>query len=121
MTPTRCRRSSPPVGGPSAVAVIDYPVNGIQNGSPDGIALVDAANALVEFLSYEGTFTGVGGPADGMTSVDVGVSENGSGAVGNSLSKRLNPVTENYEWQGEAPNTRVRSTRRSNLRWSSAT
>ena len=32
-----------PAGGPSAVAVIDYPVNGIQNGSPDGIALVDAA------------------------------------------------------------------------------
>jgi uncharacterized protein len=97
---------SPPVGGPSAVAVIDYPVNGIQNGSPDGIALVDAANAVVEFLSYEGTFTGVGGPADGMTSVDVGVFENGSGAVGNSLSKRLNPVTENYEWQGEAANTK---------------
>jgi uncharacterized protein len=96
---------SPPAGGASEVAVIDYPANGIQNGSPDGIALVDAANALVEFLSYEGTFAGVGGPADGVTSVDVGVSENGSGAVGNSLSKRLNPATENYEWQGEAPNT----------------
>ena len=97
---------SPPAGGPSAVAVIDYPVNGVQNGSPDGIALLDASNVVVEFLSYEGTFTGVGGPADGVTSVDVGVSENGSGAVGNSLSKRLNPVTENYEWQGEAPNTK---------------
>ncbi|MGH8840157.1 MAG: ExeM/NucH family extracellular endonuclease [Jiangellaceae bacterium] len=97
---------SPPAGGASEVAVIDYPANGIQNGSPDGIALVDAANALVEFLSYEGTFAGVGGPADGVTSVDVGVSENGSGAAGNSLSKRLNPATENYEWQGEAPNTR---------------
>ena len=97
---------SPPAGGASDVAVIDYPVNGLQNGSPDGIALVDAANALVEFLSYEGIFAGVGGPADGVTSVDVGVSESGSGAVGNSLSKRLNPATENYEWQGEAPNTR---------------
>ncbi|MGH8823013.1 MAG: ExeM/NucH family extracellular endonuclease [Jiangellaceae bacterium] len=97
---------SPPAGGASAVAVIDYPSNGIQNGSPDGIALVDAANALVEFLSYEGTFAGVGGPADGVTSVDIGVSENGAGAVGNSLSKRLNPTTENYEWQGEAPNTK---------------
>ena len=102
MTPTRCRRSALR----SAVAVIDYPVNGIQNGSPDGIALVDAGNALVEFLSYEGVFAGVGGPADGVTSVDIGVSENGSGAVGNSLSKRLNPVTENYEWQGEAPSTK---------------
>jgi predicted extracellular nuclease len=98
--------ASPPAGGASAVAVIDYPVNGIQNGSPDGIALVDATNALVEFLSYEGTFAGIGGPADAVTSVDIGASENGSGAVGNSLSKRLNPATENYEWQGEAPNTK---------------
>ena len=97
---------SPPAGGASDVAVIDYPSNGIQNGSPDAIALVDAANTLVEFLSYEGTFAGIGGPADGVTSVDIGVSENGAGAVGNSLSKRLNPTTENYEWQGEAPNTK---------------
>ena len=64
---------SPPAGGPSAVAVIDYLVNGIQNGSPDGIALVDAGDVVVEFLSYEGTLTGVGGPANGVTSVDVGV------------------------------------------------
>ena len=97
---------SPPAGGASAVAVIDYLPNGIQNGSPDGIALLDASNVVVEFLSYEGTFAGVGGPAGGVTTVDIGVSENGSGAVGNSLSKRLNPVTENYEWQGEAPNTK---------------
>ena len=102
----RAAGGQPSVRGTSAVAVINYAVNGIQNGSPDGIALVDAANALVEFLSYEGTFAGVGGPADGVTSVDIGVSENGLGAVGNSLSKRLNPVTENYEWQGEAPNTK---------------
>jgi uncharacterized protein len=96
---------SPPAGGPSAVAVIDYPVNGLQNGAPDGIALVDAGGALVEFVSYEGTFTAVGGPAAGIASVDVGVSESGTGAVGNSLSKRLNPTTGNYEWQPEAANT----------------
>ncbi len=93
---------SPPPGGTSAVAVIDYPSNGLQNGSPDGIALVDAGNVLVEFLSYEGTLTGGGGPAAGMTSIDVGVFEDGSGPAGNSLSKRLNPETANYEWQGEA-------------------
>lgn len=97
---------SPPAGGASAVAVIDYPVNGIQNGPPDGIALVDAGNALVEFLSYEGTFTAVDGPASGLASVDIGVSESGSGAVGNSLSKRLDPASGTYVWQGEAPNTK---------------
>ena len=97
---------SPPAGGPSAVAVIDYPANGIQNGAPDGIALVDATTTLVEFLSYEGTFTGTAGPAAGVASVDIGVSESGMGPVGNSLSKRLNPVTGNYEWQPEAANTK---------------
>src|ERR687892_131196 len=32
---------------------------GLQNGSPDGIALVKDGTALIQFLSYEGTFTGV--------------------------------------------------------------
>ena len=29
------------------------PASGIQNGSPDGIALVNASNTVVQFLSYE--------------------------------------------------------------------
>jgi hypothetical protein len=45
-----------------------YPVNGIQNGSPDGIALVDPGSGVVHFPSYEGTFVAVGGPAGGLTS-----------------------------------------------------
>ena len=64
---------------------ITYPVDGIQNGSPDGIALVNTStNTLVQFLCYEGTFAGVGGPAAGVTCTDVGVAENGS-AEGASL------------------------------------
>ncbi len=58
---------------------------GLQNGSPDGLALVDGAGAVVQFLSYEGTFTASGGPAGGLMSTDIGVSENGSGPVGESL------------------------------------
>ena len=57
----------------------------LQNGEPDGVALVDAAGGLVQFLSYEGTMTAVGGPADGLTSTDIGVIENGAGPVGESL------------------------------------
>lgn len=57
----------------------------IQNGSPDGIALVDDSGTLVQFLSYEGSFTAVGGPADGLTSIDIGVSESSSTPVGFSL------------------------------------
>jgi uncharacterized protein len=83
-----------------------YPVNGIQNGSPDGMALVNASSAVVQFLSYEGTFTAVGGPANGMLSVDIGVSENGTEPVGNSL--RLSGSGQFYEdfiWNSSAPNT----------------
>jgi len=62
-----------------------YPSNGIQNGAPDGIALVDAASAVVQFLSYEGAFSAASGPAAGMFSVDIGVSEVGLDPPGASL------------------------------------
>jgi DNA/RNA endonuclease G (NUC1) len=69
------------------VVVVNYPVNGIQNGSPDAMALVDAGGQVVEFLSYEGTFTAVGGPADGKLSTDIGASEATSSPVGSSLQR----------------------------------
>ncbi len=72
---------------PRGVVVLAYPSNGIQNGSPDGIALVDAAASVVEFLSYEGTFTAVGGPANGLLSVDIGVAQNGTEPLGSSLQR----------------------------------
>ncbi|WP_052436319.1 ExeM/NucH family extracellular endonuclease [Georgenia sp. SUBG003] len=71
----------------SGVVVRSYPANGLQNGSPDGIALVDPTGAVVEFLSYEGTLAAVGGPADGMTSTDVGVEETSGTPVGHSLQR----------------------------------
>lgn len=55
----------------------DFPSNGIQNGAPDGLALGYQGN-LIEFISYEGTFTASGGIANGISSTDVGVSENNS-------------------------------------------
>ncbi len=77
------------------VVVVNYLVNGIQNGAPDGIALVDNANVVIQFLSYEGTFTALDGPANGMTSTDIGVSETGSEVLG--LSLRLSGTGTNYE------------------------
>lgn len=56
----------------------------LQNGTPDGIALWDGT-AIVQFLSYEGTFTAVDGHAAGKSSSDVGVSESSSTPVGHSL------------------------------------
>jgi len=58
---------------------------GIQNGSPDGLALVDAGSAVIQFLSYEGSFTAGSGPANGMTSTDIGVAEASSTPAGESL------------------------------------
>jgi predicted extracellular nuclease len=79
--------------------VVNYPSNGIQNGSPDGIALVDADGNVVEFLSYEGSFTAADGPAAGLTSTDIGVAETSSTAVGDSL-QLIDGV-----WAGPLPNT----------------
>jgi predicted extracellular nuclease len=79
---------------------------GIQNGPPDGMALVDSTSNVIQFLSYEGTFTAVGGPADGMPSTDIGVSENGSGAVGDSLQLTGTGTSyADFTWAAEAPHT----------------
>ena len=70
----------------------------IQNGSPDGIALV-ANGQVVQFLSYEGTFTAVGGPADGMTSTDIRVAESGSTPVEFSLQlKGTGTAPSDFFW-----------------------
>ena len=58
---------------------------GIQNGAPDGMALVNSGGTAVQFLSYEGSFVAASGPAAGMTSTDIGVSESSSTAIGESL------------------------------------
>jgi predicted extracellular nuclease len=89
----------------SAVALVSYPSNGLQNGSPDGVALVRPDLTVAEFLSYEGTITATNGPAIGTTSTDIGVSELGTEVVGNTLMRRYNPATDAVEWQGSAPGT----------------
>ena len=61
-----------------------YPTDGIQNGGNDGMALVQGTTVL-QFLSYEGVITAANGPAAGMTSVDIVVSEVGTTPVGQSL------------------------------------
>lgn len=88
-----------PAGAP-AVAVVQYPANGIQNGSPDAVALVDAAGQVLELLSYEGVLTATNGPAAGMTSTDIGVSETGSEPAGQSLSRAYDAATDGLVWTG---------------------
>ncbi len=73
--------------GTRKVVVLAYAVNGIQNGNPDGIALVGPDGTLVEFLSYGGTFTSVGGLAPGVESTDIGVTETGTTPAGHSVKR----------------------------------
>src|ERR671912_454333 len=77
----------PSTCGSRGVVVQTYPVNGIQNGDPDGIALVNPSGTVVEFLSYEGVFTAAGGAANGLTSTDIGVREAGTENLGLSLQR----------------------------------
>jgi len=67
-----------------SMMIAGFNVSGIQNGSPDGFSL-DCNGQVLEFLSYEGTFTAGSGPAMGMASMDVGVSEPGDTPEGSSI------------------------------------
>ncbi|MEX0788631.1 MAG: hypothetical protein WD040_07520 [Anaerolineales bacterium] len=92
--------------GGYGTVTLAYPSNGIQNGSPDGIALVDASSTVIQFLSYEGAFTAVGGPANGMASTNIGVSETGSEPLGQSL-QLAGAGTEygDFSWSAAAAHT----------------
>lgn len=82
--------------------------NGIQNGAPDGLALVDPSNAVLEFISYEGAFTATSGPANGLTSVDIGVQQSGATLQDYSL-QRVGSGCSSVDfasWQGPIPNTK---------------
>lgn len=77
----------PATCGTRGVVALNYPSNAIQNGSPDGLALVDDAGQVVEFLSYEGTITATDGPAAGLVSIDIVASEATSSPIGQSLQR----------------------------------
>lgn len=64
---------------------VGLPANGLQNGPADGFALVDGGGTVVQFLSYEGVITAADGPAAGLTSTDIGISQAGSEPLGASL------------------------------------
>ena len=93
-------------------------ITGIQNGAPDGIALLHGTT-LIQFLSYEGDFTAVDNttttddaPVVGVRSTDIGVSQPDSAAVGSSLQLQgIGTTYQGFSWVGPithtfgAPNT----------------
>jgi uncharacterized protein len=75
------------------------PAGGIQNGAPDGIALVDATGRVVQFLSYEGVMTATAGPAAGMTSTDIGIAQEPAPGAGASLQRvGTGAVAGDFRW-----------------------
>ena len=76
---------------------------GLQNGAPDGVALTNASGAVVQFLSYEGSFNGADGPARNRTSVNIGVSETDATPVGHSLQLGGSGTQySNFTWRAAA-------------------
>lgn len=93
------------VDGGAGFGFVSVEATGLQNGAPDGIALVDDGEAVVEFLSYEGAFTATDGPANGLSSVDVGVSEGGATPAGQSLQRQgigdgVNAIAADFVFAG---------------------
>ncbi|GIV79997.1 MAG: hypothetical protein KatS3mg050_4391 [Litorilinea sp.] len=95
------------------VYVIKLSTNGIQNDM-DGIALVNTAtDTLVQFLSYEGSFTAADGPAAGYTSTDIGVQESNSTPISRSLQLSGPVITtttygstyNDFTWHGPISDT----------------
>lgn len=84
-----------------------FPSNGIQNGSPDAIAFGYQGSVISgQFLSYEGTLTGVDGPGAGQTSVDIGVAEDNTTPIGQSLQlSGTGTAYANFTWQVPATAT----------------
>ena len=84
-------------------------VSGFKNGGRDGdgLALVDPQGNVLQFLSYEGTFTAKNGPANGLTSVDIGVSERRSGEEDSLQLIGTGTCYEDFSW-GTSPVTNTR-------------
>ena len=95
----------PDEGNGFGAIAYNYPIgginsNGIQNGSPDGIALVHNG-VVIQFLSYGGTFTATNGPAVGLTSTDIGVSEPSDNPIGQTLQLIGTGATySDFSWIG---------------------
>jgi len=80
-------------------------VSGIQNGSTDGIgdgiAIVDSNDQVMQFLSYEGAFEAKDGPALGILSQNISISQSSSP---NGQSMQLTSSGSSYndfEWSIE--------------------
>jgi len=88
----------------SGFGVLSFAYSGIQNGSPDGVALVDSTNQLIQFLSYEGVIDANSGVAAGQRSIDILVQEPANTLVGSSLQlSGAGSAYEDFQWGASSP------------------
>ena len=93
-----------PNEGGSGFGTLWFAIPGLQNG-PDGVAL-DNSGTLIQFLSYEGSFTATNGPANGVMSTNIGVSESSSTAWDESLQLISSGDTySEFTWAGPVWNS----------------
>jgi hypothetical protein len=82
--------------------------DGIQNGAPDGFSLSDAGG-LIQFISYEGTFTATNGPASGILSTEISpaLSETNTTLLGASLELTgAGTSYSSFAWAAALTNTK---------------
>ncbi|PXF40551.1 hypothetical protein BWQ96_09746 [Gracilariopsis chorda] len=85
---------------------LEFDVSPVLTGELIGVALVDDAGGVLQFLSAGGTLTAVDGPAQGKRSVDVGVEESGSPPSTHSLQLVGDGNNAcDYRWTGPAPSS----------------
>ncbi len=82
-----------------------FAISGLQNDM-DGVALVNASGVVVQFLSYEGSFTATSGPANGMVSTNIGVSEGGTVTKKSLQLQGTGHAYSAFTWSGEINQTR---------------
>jgi hypothetical protein len=91
----------------SGFGFLFFAMQGMQNGSPDGLALVSPTGTIVEFLSYEGSLLAVDGAAAGLMSVPIAVAESSSSVLGESLQREgQGSQAADFHWAGSAPHSR---------------
>lgn len=84
--------------------LLSVAIPGIQDG-PDGFCL-DYKGNVIQFLSYEGSFTAIAGPANGLTSTDIGVFEDGTDPDGNALQlSGTGTIYREFTWSAPSPQT----------------
>lgn len=95
--------------GATGYGALWFPIAGLQNGDPDGLALIGPGGVVMYFLSYDGTFTAANGPASGMMSTNLGVTEPDAASNPAGLSLQLKGGGDAYaEFKWFAPSAHSR-------------